>query len=47
MGTLSIDPDGPLCYCGQRGCVETLISGGGLEARYAEQFGVEKNVPRN
>jgi fructokinase len=30
---------GPKCYCGQRGCVETFISGGGLESRYAEQFG--------
>ena len=41
-GHLSIDPDGPLCYCGQRGCVETFISGGGLEARYAGQFGVKR-----
>ncbi len=38
-GHMSIAPDGPLCYCGQRGCVETFISGGGLEARYGEQFG--------
>ena len=38
-GHTSIDPAGPLCYCGQRGCVETYISGGGAEARYAEQFG--------
>jgi len=38
-GHMSIAPDGPLCYCGQRGCVETYISGGGLEARYAERFG--------
>jgi fructokinase len=38
-GHMSIDPKGPKCYCGQRGCVETLISGSGLEARYAEQFG--------
>jgi fructokinase len=36
---MSIDPRGPVCYCGQRGCVETLISGGGLENRYAEKFG--------
>jgi fructokinase len=42
-GHLSINPDGPLCYCGQRGCVETYISGGGLEARYAEKFGVKKS----
>jgi fructokinase len=41
-GHMSINPDGPLCYCGQRGCVETYISGGGLEARYAEQFGAER-----
>jgi fructokinase len=42
-GHMSINPDGPLCYCGQRGCVETYISGGGLEARYNEMFGVKKN----
>ncbi|HEY3763164.1 MAG TPA: ROK family protein [Verrucomicrobiae bacterium] len=41
-GHMSITPDGPLCYCGQRGCVETFISGGGAEARYAEKFGVKK-----
>jgi fructokinase len=39
---MSINPDGPTCYCGQRGCVETYISGGGLEARYAEKYGVKK-----
>jgi len=42
-GHMSIAPDGPLCYCGQRGCVETFISGGGLEARYTEQFGEKKS----
>jgi fructokinase len=42
-GHTSIDPNGPLCYCGQHGCVETFISGGGLEARYAEQFGIKKS----
>jgi len=44
-GHMSIAPDGPRCYCGQRGCVETFISGGGLEARYAEQFGIKKSFP--
>jgi len=29
-----IDPAGPPCYCGQRGCVETLLSGPALEAAY-------------
>ena len=43
-GHMSIDPKGPACYCGQRGCVETLISGGGLEARYAEKFGGKKSL---
>ena len=41
-GHTSITPDGPLCYCGQRGCVESFISGGGAEARYEERFGVKK-----
>jgi fructokinase len=41
-GHMSIDPEGPACYCGQRGCVETLISGGGAEARYFEKYGERK-----
>jgi fructokinase len=43
-GHMSIDPHGPLCYCGRRGCVETFISGGGLENRYAEKFGVRRSL---
>ena len=43
-GHMSLDPLGPPCYCGQRGCVETFISGGGLEQRYAEQSGVRKSL---
>lgn len=42
-GHISIDPNGPQCYCGQRGCVETYISGGGAEARYAEQYGGKRS----
>ena len=41
-GHMSIDPNGPVCYCGQKGCTETFISGGGLENRYAEKFGVRR-----
>jgi fructokinase len=41
-GHMSIDPHGPKCYCGQLGCVETFISGGGLQNRYLEQFGVKR-----
>jgi len=42
-GHMCIDPDGPLCYCGQHGCVETFISGGGLEKQYTERFGTKKS----
>ncbi len=41
-GHMCIDPQGPLCFCGQKGCVETFISGGGLESRYAEKYGVRR-----
>lgn len=36
-GHTSIDPNGPECYCGSRGCVETFISGGGLERMWQAQ----------
>lgn len=38
-GHMVLDPKGPECYCGRRGCVETLISGGGLEKRFEKQEG--------
>lgn len=41
-GHSSIDPLGPLCYCGQHGCVETYISGGGLQARYEREYGAQR-----
>jgi len=36
-----IDPAGPACYCGQRGCVETMLSGPALEAAYRAETGVD------
>jgi glucokinase len=30
VGHLSIDPNGPMCVCGSRGCAETIASGPGL-----------------
>lgn len=36
LGHLSIDPDGPLCSCGNRGCVELYVSGTGI-ARHASE----------
>jgi fructokinase len=44
-GHMAIDPNGPPCYCGQRGCVETFISGSGLERRYFERTGAKRSVP--
>ena len=41
-GHMSIDPHGPVCYCGKKGCVETFISGAGLENRYAEKYGARR-----
>ncbi len=33
-GHFSVDPNGAECYCGNRGCVETKISGSGVEAAF-------------
>ena len=38
-GHFSVDPDGAECYCGNKGCVETKISGGGVEAAYFKKYG--------
>jgi fructokinase len=43
-GHMSINPEGPLCYCGTKGCVETYISGGGLTKRWTEQFGETRSL---
>ncbi len=43
-GHMSIDPTGPVCYCGARGCVETFISGGGLENLFAAETGVRRTT---
>lgn len=45
-GHLSVDPAGPPCWCGNRGCVETLISGGGLEAAARRELGRELSARR-
>jgi fructokinase len=41
-GHFSIDPDGLDCYCGNTGCIETLISGSGVERHYEKKFGEKK-----
>jgi fructokinase len=43
-GHMSIDPHGPVCYCGTPGCVETFISGGGLERRWQHLHGEHRRI---
>jgi len=43
-GHHAIDPQGPRCYCGQRGCVEMLISGPAVERRYADRTGARASM---
>jgi fructokinase len=43
-GHMSIDPAGPVCYCGTPGCVETYISGGGLQKRWTERYGETRSM---
>jgi fructokinase len=38
-GHQSMVPDGAECYCGNRGCVETLISGSGVENAFFNEYG--------
>ena len=37
IGHMVMDPDGPLCGCGQRGCLETFSSKKGISAYIMEQ----------
>jgi glucokinase len=34
IGHLTFEPNGPLCACGQRGCLEVYGSGGSIDARW-------------
>lgn len=43
-GHASIDPQGPKCWCGAHGCIETFISGGGLERLYEKKYGKKKTL---
>ena len=45
-GHFSVDPVGALCYCGNRGCVETKISGSGVERAFAERYGHNLTMER-
>ncbi|MFU8947648.1 copper homeostasis protein CutC [Mycetocola zhadangensis] len=41
LGHIPVIPDGELCSCGQRGCLEVYLSGAGLARRYAALGGQE------
>jgi fructokinase len=45
-GHLSVDPLGTACYCGNRGCVETKISGSGVEAAFQSRHGEALSMDR-
>ena len=34
VGHISVDPNGPLCRCGQRGCIEAFAGGGAIAERW-------------
>ncbi len=38
-GHFSVDPQGMRCYCGNVGCIETKISGGGVARAFEKRFG--------
>ena len=40
IGHIPVDPAGPLCSCGQRGCLETLASGSAIAAAWPSADGV-------
>lgn len=45
-GHTVLDPAGPPCFCGAQGCVETFISGSGLERSYQARTGRKAAVIR-
>lgn len=38
-GHFSVDPRGETCYCGNPGCIETKISGGGVARAFYKKYG--------
>lgn len=44
-GHTVIEPEGEACYCGKRGCLETLVSGPSLERFHQARTGERRNLP--
>ena len=45
IGHITIDPNGPPCVCGSRGCLVTLIGGEALRERARARWGKRKKNP--
>lgn len=43
-GHMTIDPAGPACYCGRKGCIERFLSGSAAEDAYAASTGATDRV---
>ncbi|MFI5794990.1 ROK family protein [Streptomyces sp. NPDC051677] len=41
IGHVTVDPNGPLCHCGNRGCVEAIAADPAIRARIRERTGIE------
>jgi predicted NBD/HSP70 family sugar kinase len=39
-----LEPAGEPCYCGRRGCIETVLSGPAIERRYERRSGVRRDL---
>ena len=44
IGHVIVEPNGPVCYCGGRGCAEILVSAPALAQRFAQKAGSASKV---
>jgi glucokinase len=44
IGHIIVQPNGPVCYCGGRGCAEILVSAPALAERFALQSGITSEI---
>jgi glucokinase len=44
IGHVIVEPKGPICYCGGRGCAEILVSAPALAERFAQRSGLTSEI---
>ncbi len=44
-GHFPVDPEGAQCFCGNHGCIETKISGSGVEKAYLRKYKKHSSMP--